>query len=117
MVTKACVSKVTNRTIADEHLKGVLERNNHNLSSSFKDARIVVWCFPTKARRLGVFFIENEAKIREHLEMESYNRSVLQRARLMESRLECGICCNNELEIEEMAACIEGHLFCKDCVT
>nr|CAD7423046.1 unnamed protein product [Timema monikensis] len=119
------------RTIADEHLKAVLEHNNHNLSSSIKELELWsgvfrpkrgdwecdIWPVVNMPFLYEVFFIENEAKIREHLEMESYNRSVLQRARLMESRLECGICCNNELEIEEMAACIEGHLFCKDCVT
>nr|CAD7453298.1 unnamed protein product [Timema tahoe] len=93
------------RTIADEHLKGVLERNNHNLSSSFKELEL--WS--------GVFRPK-----RGDWECDIWpivNMPFLYEARLMESRLECGICCNNELEIEEMAACIEGHLFCKDCVT
>nr|CAD7392074.1 unnamed protein product [Timema cristinae] len=93
------------RTIADEHLKAVLEHNNHNLSSSIKELEL--WS--------GVFRPK-----RGDWECDIWpvvNMPFLYEARLMESRLECGICCNNELEIEEMAACIEGHLFCKDCVT
>nr|CAD7201689.1 unnamed protein product [Timema douglasi] len=93
------------RTIADEHLKDVLEHNNHNLSSSVKELEL--WS--------GVFRPK-----RGDWECDIWpvvNMPFLYEAKLMESRLECGICCNNELEIEEMAACIEGHLFCKDCVT
>ena len=30
--------------------------------------------------------------------------------------LECGCCFDNEVMLEDMAACNEGHLFCKECV-
>jgi hypothetical protein len=30
--------------------------------------------------------------------------------------LECGCCFDSEVMLEDMAACNEGHLFCKDCV-
>nr|CAD7260394.1 unnamed protein product [Timema shepardi] len=93
------------RTIADEHLKDVLENNNHNLSSSVKELEL--WSGVLRPKR-GDWECDIWPVV---------NMPFLYEAKLMESRLECGICCNNELEIEEMAACIEGHLFCKDCVT
>lgn len=30
--------------------------------------------------------------------------------------LECGCCFDSEVMLEDMAACNEGHLFCKECV-
>jgi len=30
--------------------------------------------------------------------------------------LECGCCFDNEVMLEDMVACNEGHLFCKECV-
>ncbi|XP_063230180.1 uncharacterized protein LOC134535148 isoform X2 [Bacillus rossius redtenbacheri] len=119
------------RSVENRDLQAVLDKCDHNLTLACKE--LDSWSGAARRHARGdwecelpshvnmsfvheVFFIMNERELREYLELEGFRKTVLDRARFIEAKLECPICCDEELEIVEMAACAEGHLFCKACV-
>ncbi len=64
-----------------------------------------------------LMFTRNVAKIKEFLEnREEMKRKRLEQAREAGQLNECGCCFDDEVLFEDMLACPDGHLFCKECI-
>ncbi|XP_041354024.1 uncharacterized protein LOC121371875 isoform X2 [Gigantopelta aegis] len=64
-----------------------------------------------------LLFYENEGRIKEHFKVKEEERQLqVLLAKEKGELYECGCCFDDECLFEDLFACADGHLFCKECV-
>ncbi|XP_067681693.1 uncharacterized protein [Haliotis asinina] len=64
-----------------------------------------------------LLFSQNEQNIKDHfLNIEQERKRKLEAARRNGELYECGCCFDDELLFEDLSACADGHLFCRECI-
>ncbi|CAF3332640.1 unnamed protein product [Rotaria socialis] len=62
-------------------------------------------------------FAKNEVKIRRYLgKVSKEHEKRVKKAKKGNETLECEICCQEDLLIDDMVECTVGHLYCRNCV-
>ncbi|CAF3065416.1 unnamed protein product [Rotaria sp. Silwood2] len=62
-------------------------------------------------------FAKNEVKIRRYLgKVSKEHEKRVKKAKKENETLECEICCQEDLLIDDMVECTVGHLYCRNCV-
>ncbi|KAL8617652.1 hypothetical protein ACOMHN_047898 [Nucella lapillus] len=87
------------------------------LRSEPKEVALVYPEDPDERFFYELWYTLNEHKVNDHF----LEREALRQVRLVEARangqlLECPCCCEEECLSEDMRACVQGHLFCRNCV-
>ncbi len=84
--------------------------NENNIKSNYKLKKL----YKTKITIIiFISFYQNKAHI---LEKDQKRKQKFEDAKRKNNLLECPCCYENELLDEDMLACPDGHLFCKECV-
>lgn len=121
------------RRIALDDIRSSFQKNKHNLTLTCSE--LDKWNKPVQLPRetynctvpktedipvsflQEVAFIENEDRIKDFIDtQEQWKREAFEMAKANGELLECQCCFDNEVMAEDMAACNEGHLFCKECI-
>ncbi|XP_063221965.1 uncharacterized protein LOC134530755 [Bacillus rossius redtenbacheri] len=64
-----------------------------------------------------VAFIENRQLIEDYIKnKESAKKAAFEEAKLRNELLECACCGNDEVLLQDIGTCNEGHLFCRECI-
>ncbi|KAL4237880.1 hypothetical protein ACF0H5_002590 [Mactra antiquata] len=126
-------------SLKDGYIKKVLEEKKHHLAPSVQaiDEELTeIMDRPSKKKRdvpreevleypekldepffQEVIFVNNRQAIIDHISSEvEFRKLKIETARSLGELLECACCCDDECLFEEMAACSDGHIFCKECV-
>ncbi|XP_071079624.1 uncharacterized protein [Haliotis cracherodii] len=119
------------------HMKKVLEKYNHHLAPALRELKkLKEEPAETKKRRRKIkrkhspfpdepderfyhelLFSQNEQRITDHfVNRELDRKQKLEAARRNSELYECGCCFDDELLFEDLSACADGHLFCRECI-
>ncbi|XP_060560426.1 uncharacterized protein LOC132720319, partial [Ruditapes philippinarum] len=121
------------------YIKKVLEQHNYHLSPTVKmvDQELqLIADRPSKKKRVTprfehldypenpdepffqeVMFCNHRQEIKDYIGEQTRVRNLkIEGARKNGELLECGCCFDDECLFEEMAACADGHIFCKECI-
>ncbi|XP_046338609.2 uncharacterized protein LOC124119946 [Haliotis rufescens] len=138
-----CLAYVKNEFewFKDGYLKKVLNKNNFHLAPALQEfkglkASLEEEHFVTKklrqeprTKRLSfpdepderfyheLIYSQNEQRIKDHfLKIELDRKRKLAAARRKGELYECGCCFDDELLFEDLSACADGHLVCRECI-
>ncbi|XP_059472611.1 uncharacterized protein LOC132194979 isoform X2 [Neocloeon triangulifer] len=76
---------------------------------------------PTQTQHLHFLQEVTYLKMKEDIKRyyknkEEERKRAIERARAKNELVECPVCCEDECLFEDMTACADGHLFCKNCI-
>ncbi|KAJ9582255.1 hypothetical protein L9F63_003384 [Diploptera punctata] len=92
--------------------QGVLQQTRQSFRYTIADTENIPVPFLQE-----VAFIENETKMKEFLRRkEEERKAAFELAKANGELLECQCCFDNELLDTDVATCMDGHIFCKQCI-
>ncbi|XP_046582259.1 uncharacterized protein LOC124289685 [Haliotis rubra] len=101
-------------------LKADLEEEHFNTKKLRQEPRTERLSFPDEPDERfyhELLYSQNEQRIKDHfLFIELERKRKLQAARRNGELYECGCCFDDELLFEDLSACADGHLFCRECI-